>query len=249
MCSVRAPVVEVVEDMAANDLKPSPRLVRAAGAEHDAIERQRRVLDERRSKLLSELADIESSLSTLGEREMLLARLLAADAPGEAQATAAASEQASRDEANAAASHTEVGELLRGPAIREAAVAVLTRSNAADAIHYRAWYEMLESAGYRVAGKDPLAVFLTQITRSPVVRRSTQAGVYSLDRESPLRLRRELARLETSLREVASDASGDLTVVRARRDEVLGRIRQTERALVEAERVLGGVSPDRAAVG
>ena len=50
-----------------------------------------------------------------------------------------------------------------------------------QALHYREWFALLEQNGYAVAGKDPLAVFLTQLSRSPVVQRGTQSGVYELN--------------------------------------------------------------------
>lgn len=235
--------------MAPADFRPSPRLVRAADAERDAIERRRQLLGSRRAELLAELSEVEASLATLGERETLLARLVPTPSePGRAihepplsSAEAVVSESQVGDEARKA---------LRGPAIREAAIEVLARQGGVEAIHYRAWFEMLIAAGHRVAGKDPLAVFLTQITRSPVVRRSTQAGVYVLDPEAPIRLRRELAGLESQLRQVTTDAGTDLAAVRDRREAVWMRIRQAERALAEAERVLGADSaPGHVAAG
>lgn len=66
---------------------------------------------------------------------------------------------------------------LGGRRLAEIAVAVLQRElQPGQAVHYRDWYALLRRAGYRVRGKDPLASFLAQITRSeqvePVGRRS-----------------------------------------------------------------------------
>ena len=47
----------------------------------------------------------------------------------------------------------------------------------------------MRAAGHEIAGKDPLAVFLTQLSRSPVIRKGTRAGVYELDPTAPQRLR------------------------------------------------------------
>ena len=231
--------------MAPTDLKPTRQLVRAAGAERDEIERRRKTLGDRRDELVAELAEVEASLATLGEREMLLARLVPT-----ATTRSGATEQSDGKRTDHRDGE-DTDQVLRGPAIREAAVEVLARSGAVEAIHYREWYETLVAAGYRVAGKDPLAVFLTQITRSPVVQKSTQAGVYALDRDAPARLRRELANLESQLREVTTDAGTDLATVRERRERVLARIRQAERALGEADRVLGAgaMATQRAAAG
>ncbi len=230
--------------MKSTDLKPSTRLLRAADAEREGIERQRARLAEQHTRLAAELAGVEASLATLAERETLLGRLVAEQAePGMEQRSAGlqGNDSGAIGSGGASAGRREV---LRGPEIRETAVAVLAGSAQSGAIHYRAWYEMILAAGYDVAGKDPLAVFLTQISRSPVVKRSTQAGVYTLDLDAPARLRRELAQLESGLREVTSGGTTDLSEIRARREHVLSEIRKTERALAEAERVLSSTPTD-----
>jgi hypothetical protein len=109
-----------------------------------------------------------------------------------------------------------------------------------EALHYRDWYRLVRQAGYAVAGSDPLAVFLTQLTRSPVVHKSTQAGVYAVDRQAPQRIRQRLERLAGELREVTASASGpvELAAVRARRRELDRAISEQERALEEAQWVL-----------
>jgi hypothetical protein len=72
------------------------------------------------------------------------------------------------------------------------------------------------------------------------VTKATQSGVYALDRDAPTRLRRQLARLHTQMRQVTTGATAttDLSEVRALREELMSAISQTERALEEAERVL-----------
>lgn len=76
----------------------------------------------------------------------------------------------------------ELSEELRGERLREVAVEVLQRlSDSGDPVHYRVWFEELVRSGYRVSGRDPLATFLTHVTRikgvEPVGRRS---GLYRL---------------------------------------------------------------------
>jgi hypothetical protein len=130
---------------------------------------------------------------------------------------------------------------LRGPAIRLAAVRViLEHPKRPDALHYRDWFAALEDAGHVVAGKDPLAVFLTQLSRSPAVRKGTQSGVYELDRAAPHRLRARLDALHHQLRNLtaAAGATADLAGVRARRAEITAEITRTEKALEEAEALL-----------
>ena len=65
------------------------------------------------------------------------------------------------------------GPVLRGPAIRrEAVCVVLAHPDRPDALHYRDWFALLKQAGFEVAGKDPLATFLTQLSRSPPCARA-----------------------------------------------------------------------------
>ena len=97
-----------------------------------------------------------------------------------------------------------------------------------------------------MAGKDPLATFLTQLSRSPAVRKTTEAGVYQLDSEAPDRLRRRLGELQAELRAVTGSpsATDDLAAVRRRREQVLVEVAQVERALEEVLRMFdGGAHP------
>jgi hypothetical protein len=253
------------------DVKPSSRLLRAAVAERRDIERQRAKLLEAREAVLAQLAKIDDSMGLLDERELLLARL----APTPEREPAAAPQRAGtmstptvtsalpsnggdrevHDENGwhgGPPSRSDRGAPLRGPAIRETAVSLLLARGGVEAIHYREWFGLLAADGYEVAGKDPLAVFLTQISRSPVVTKATQSGVYALDREAPTRLRLHLARLHTQMREVTAGgtATTDLAEVRARREDLMSAVSQTERALEEAERVLrADADPPRARSG
>jgi hypothetical protein len=217
---------------------PSARLVRAAAAERADLGRHRERLVAARDRLRAELAEIEASLRDLDERDALLGRLagpplaapaVAAPAPASPEATP-----------------------LRGPAIRRVAVEVLRGlPDRPQALHYRAWFDALRAAGYAVAGKDPLAVFLTQLGRSPVVRRGTQSGVYELDPSAPRRLRERLDALHGELRGLtaAPSATADLTAIRARRAALTGEISRVEKALEEAESALGAAAERVAAAG
>jgi hypothetical protein len=71
---------------------------------------------------------------------------------------------------------------LRGRRLREIAVQILRHRRGAGAeVHYREWYEMVTGAGVRVAGKDPLATFLTQISQAPeIVSVKPRSGLYRL---------------------------------------------------------------------
>jgi hypothetical protein len=226
--------------------QPSGRLLRAASAERADLVRHRERLTLKRSELLEELRALDEALATADRRLNVLAELVGGGRAGPP-------EPGVTQEANPTgegAQSTEGTASLRGPAIREAAVRVLlAQPEPIEALHYRHWYQLLTEAGHAIAGKDPLAVFLTQLSRSPVVRKSSKPGVYELDRQAPLRLRRRLERLQAELREVTVAAPGpvELAEVRARRHELDLAISQQERALEEALRVLGEPSAQVAA--
>jgi hypothetical protein len=110
-------------------------------------------------------------------------------------------------------------------------------------VHYRTWFELVRQAGFIPAGKDPLASFLTQIARSPVVKRSTAPGVYSLDLDAPAREHAKLMRLKMELDELdrtpPSRDLNEITQLRERRVRITSDAAQVERRLAEAERSLG----------
>jgi len=208
--------------------------MRAAAAERAHLARHRERLLAAKTTLREELDRIETSLAEVEDRDALLARLAGPQTVPEASAR-----KQVVVEARSAGMPAE--RLLRGPAIRRAAVQVLLdQPGRPEALHYRDWYERLVAAGYAVDGKDPLAVFLTQISRSPVITRGTTTGVYSLDPQAPRRLRQRLDELHANLRSLSStpDTTADLAAIRARRAELTSDIARTERALEEAESLL-----------
>ncbi|HEX8102147.1 MAG TPA: hypothetical protein VF533_06025 [Solirubrobacteraceae bacterium] len=217
----------------------SSRLRRAADAERAELDRHRERLERERLRLREELARIEAAVAEVDERQRLLDRI--SPRPPEALPHKTADAGPVTRSASGYGSGGAAANALRGPAIREAAVRLLRDdARGAEALHYRDWYGRLIAAGHVVAGKDPLAVFLTQITRSPVVRKSTQAGVYELDRGAPAQLRERLAELHEELRQLtaAPAAMTDLGAIRARRDDLNAEIGQTEKALEEASALL-----------
>jgi hypothetical protein len=224
---------------------PSARLLRAAQAERADLDRHRARLLAERDRLHCELERVEHDLALVDDRVALLDRLAPAPRPSRDDGVTAVA-TAERDHAPAGR------EVLRGPAIRETAVRVLVEQpELTDALHYRDWFQLVVDAGYEIAGKKPVAVFLTQLNRSPAVRRSTASGVYELDRRAGQRLRGELVRLQRELRELTSTPAetADLGEIRARRETVTATISQTERALEEAERQLGNENARVALVG
>jgi hypothetical protein len=176
--------------------------------------------------LRAALARIEHGLAEIDERRGLLDRL--APTPPDAEPADERDDEAGDDEGNS----------LRGPEIREVAVKLLV-DNGREAMHYREWYELLERAGYEIAGKDPLAVFLTQIRRSPAVMRGSRAGYYELDRGAFHRLRLHIDGLQHELSAIPPTATHDGAVIRARRSRLNTEIGRAERAIEEVARVLG----------
>ncbi len=201
----------------------SSRLARAAGAERMALLREREKLVRRRDAAARQLAAVEDQLAEVQERLELIDRLVP---------------EAANVHPLPARGDTADG--LRGAAIRRAAIEVL-RGLPPEPVHYKAWFEATRDAGHRIAGKDPLAVFLTQISRSPLVIRTEEPGHYRLDRDAPANLRARLDRLHARLGEQSSD--------RAERERVVGEIAITERALDEAEAALGAGDASAAADG
>jgi hypothetical protein len=71
---------------------------------------------------------------------------------------------------------------LRGQKLQGIAVELLRQEKGAGvAVHYREWFELLREAGLRIAGKDPLSTFLTQVARAPEVESvRPRSGLYRL---------------------------------------------------------------------
>jgi hypothetical protein len=204
--------------------QPSARLVRAVAAERAELERHRARLASEADELRAALARIELGLAEIDERRGLLDRL----APTPPEADLEADDADDRGD----------GKALRGPNIREVAVKLLV-DNGREAMHYREWYELLERAGHEIAGKDPLAVFLTQLNRSPAVRRGSRAGVYELDRAAFHRLRLQIDALQHELGSLPATGTHDAAVIRTRRSRLTTDISRAERAIEEVARVLG----------
>jgi hypothetical protein len=76
----------------------------------------------------------------------------------------------------------EISEELRGERLRDVALEMLERLSASgDPVHYRIWFEALVRSGYRLSGRDPLATFLTHVTRIESVERvGRRSGLYRL---------------------------------------------------------------------
>jgi hypothetical protein len=223
--------VQRLSPMTRRPSQPSRRLLAAAAAERAGIQREREQLTAVRRALQAQIDDVDDQLAQLAERSLLIDRLSGTDTSSQGQPTVPAPHTDSQEKT-----------VLRGPAIRQTAVKILrAHPRQPQALHYREWFALLGQGGYSVAGKDPLAVFLTQLSRSPVVRRGTQSGVYELDLDAVDRLRRELAESQQQLRMLTSASSTtDLSTIRAQRTSLTREIDNLEKALEEAQHTTGG---------
>jgi hypothetical protein len=142
---------------------------------------------------------------------------------------------------------------LRGQTLRDAAIDVLARRHGlGEPIHYRQWFELLVSEGHRVVGKDPLASFLTQVTRSPVVERAPgDAGVYKVDpvagADRALRAHAqaegELRQAEAEYRHVVENPGVEGSETHLRTIRTLERrLKDAQRKVAAAERALGEIA-------
>lgn len=137
--------------------------------------------------------------------------------------------------------------VLQGQALREAAVKILAeRRGIREPIHYRDWYELLQDLGLRAGGKDPVATFLTQISRSPVVERVEKGGVYQLNPQAAYESARETlheaSRLLANVEDDPEDgdrelvaAAGRVEQARRRLDAVLRERHEVLRAIMAPE--------------
>ena len=213
--------------------KVSARLRRAAVAERAQLGRRRERIERARAGVEAELERLERELAGIDQHLELLVSI----------APAGDDETPTHHNSDASQHRNGGATFLNGPAIRATAVRVLIEHRPrVEAIHYRDWYALVVEHGFAVSGKKPLAVFLSQVSRSPVMRKGTSAGVYAVDRGAPERLRRELSELERALsaltgRPPGRRADGDL---HARRRELVRAIDRHERALHEA---LRGLAP------
>lgn len=130
---------------------------------------------------------------------------------------------------------------LSGPEIRRTAVRLLLERSSCTPIHYRAWYGLVLGAGYVVAGKTPEAVFLTQVTRSPLVGKASDPGIYQLDLQAGARLQSRLQDLQAQLHGLSNDAAlqvPDLSTGAERR-RLVAEINRVERDLREVTDLVG----------
>jgi hypothetical protein len=207
----------------------SRRLLAAAEAERNHLERELQRETRRAAAAAAELQRAVEAGHDVRQRLVLLEQLTGRE-PAKAQ-------RPSRLEVAAPPAG-----FLRGAQIRLFGVRLLAASSEGHRpIHYTAWFELLQKAGYGIEARDPLATFLTQVSRSPVVVRGSEPGTYFLDREAPLRLAEELRSLHLELSRLhdGQQTIDGVVSIRERRLDLTTKISQVERALHEALETLG----------
>jgi hypothetical protein len=210
--------------------EPSTRLVRAAAHERRSLAKARERLERQRQRLVRELEQVDMRISGIDTRLESLGQLVPIRA--EQDERAAKPVEVNREPAP---------DVLAGAAIRKSAVRVLLEQpQRIEAIHYRHWYELLLGAGYEIGGENPLGRFLTQLTRSPVILRSTRSGIYALDREAPARIRRRWEELQAELASWCQTGGEPEAWAReeTRRRRLVCDLGRLERDLQEAEESL-----------
>jgi hypothetical protein len=211
---------------------PSSRMRAAAAAEHSRLDRELERLAARERELQDEWREIRAARAEL-EREVVILNRLRNSGHQEPTPRLRALKPSARGDMT----------VLRGAQIREVAVRLLASTAEPDKpVHYRALFDLVVARGFMPAGKDPLASFLTQLRRSPLVQSTTTAGVYTLDLGFLDSARHRLSALRHEFAEAAelsSDADlQDIDRDRKRRASLSAEIEATEKQLQEAHRSL-----------
>lgn len=216
--------------------KTSQRFSRAARAERDRLARKQAQLKARRQSMQEKVNELDSELEAVSDQIRLI------EAVAEPSAEHAQVAEISR--------HSGESVLLTGAAIRDHAVPLLLKDRGGNPVHYREWLELLEQQGYQVAGKRPDAVFLNQVTRSPVVRATTQSGYYVLDLDAVEKLRRAVAELVSELAQLSEKppTGFEFEQRRERQRELSRDISKAERMLEEATEALASLGEEAPAV-
>lgn len=239
------PFAAIAPDVAtAETWTPSRRMQAAAVAERERVERELFRLSARERQLEAELAALRASRDELQHQRDVLSQLAHDAEPTGTPGTAGRQLRALPDTSPLPVNG---GTILKGARIRETAVRILAANSQPDApVHYRDWFELVTAQGFMPTGKDPLATFLTQVGRSPVVQRTTTAGMYMLDLDFPKRARERLTRLGRELSDTqdlsAQSTVDEISAARERRATLTTEMRDVERQLEEALRSLGSAA-------
>lgn len=227
--------------------QPSQDLIAAARMDLERLRELAVSLRGRRAQLAREMEEINRQLRDVGQQMRRLGDVIGLDPK-----TIAHGERDEDEEPEV----VDGRQVLRGARIREIAIRVLLdRPNPSADIHYRQWVQLIEQAGFRIAGRDPGAVLLTQVSRSPLVVRAPDSGQYRLDRDAMVRLRDQHLRIEEAMRTKLSDdtltpaqVSGELNRLSAEERRVRRQLEELVQTVskVGAEEFFGLQQPERA---
>jgi hypothetical protein len=212
-------------------LHRSQRFTQAATSERNRLVRKRAQLSQKREDLQTRLDALDKELEAVDQEIVVLEGFALGDT--DARQPSAAPHIAGAHDLTT----------ISGGAIRTLAVPLLLRERGPGPIHYTEWAALLRTKGYQVAGKRPDAVFLNQVTRSPLVRATTKAGYYEVDLSAPQnlddRLRQQKTKLATLMIENPKDAD-EFERYRGAQRELQTAIARTEREIAEARTALEG---------
>ncbi len=221
----------------------SPRLRSAALADLERRRRDLARLNHRAEALARELAEIDTAREALRRHVVLLTRLAHDEDDSAFPPLRTVGDDAEETPTPVEQRLPASGIVLKGAEIRHLAVRLIASSaEPTRPIHHGEVYDLLLTSGYVIGGRDPHATLLTQLTRSPVLRRTGEPGFYALDLDAVPRLQKRLGALRGDL--LASQAAkpetpDEIAAAREQREEVSTRVAQVERELEEALRSLG----------
>jgi hypothetical protein len=131
-------------------------------------------------------------------------------------------------------------EALQGQRLREEAVRILLEKRGTrQPIHYKEWYGLLRDQGLVATGKDPVATFLTQITRSPLVQRvDGPGGVYQVDPVAAYDQARQELALATRELTAAEDALSAAAEQNGEAESKVAELRKAQEKLALGQRRL-----------
>lgn len=191
------------------------RLAATVAREIELLAARRERLRHRQDDLRAHLRGLDDELSALDKRQHDLDRLLASEHAPESAAPP---------------------RLLGGTALRRHAVAHLLATGQHHDIHYRTWCEQLAADGLLIRGANPVATFLTNVTRSPLITRGERPGTYRLDPDASQRIDTLLARARERLRATAL-AGTDNGLQRERLRALISRLKRLHEEIAECQRI------------
>jgi hypothetical protein len=200
----------------------SPALVEAARTDRNRLHDVWEQLREQRDKLAIELRDVNAAMTDVQASVRRLGEIIG----DEMQMPLTRPAQGS-----------STSTPISGALIRRVAVAVALQDPRAEfPWHYIDWYDAVVEAGYAISGADPQAVFLTQLSRSPMTAKCAKSGCYRLNRRALVDLADQITNLvqaREALLAGGHPSPTNLDAVATRLQQVTNEIGKTERLLAE----------------